>query len=276
MKRFFCLGIGLLILIPSLLSLSTLRKSISVPERLGYKPTFEVVYFTSLEYRYLLSELLFYDAVFYYGSIVDKPSQRPDYLMIANYVDTATRLNAFNIDAYYFGQAILTWDAGMVKDMNVILERGVKRRTWDFYLPFFLGFNYAYFLNDYASAAPYTEIASKLNPQMTFLPNFVSRLYYQADKTERAIQYLKVVYQGTFNQSVRKETMLRISALETIQLLERAVQKYRNKTGYLPAELTDLIGAGILKKIPLDPYGGIFYYDRSDARIKTTSKMAFH
>lgn len=273
MKRLVALGIGLLLLVPSLLALTALRKATPVPERLGYQPSFEVAYFTSLEYRYLLSELLFYDAVFYYGTILEK-RQAPDYCMLVKYVDQATRLNAYNIDAYYFGQAILTWDAGLVREMNHILERGAKKRTWDFYLPFFLGFNNSYFLKDYPKAAKYMGQAAKLNPKMGFLPNLVGRFYYEANRTEQAIDYLKVVHQGTFNDKVRSGIETRITALETILLLERAAQRYQAKTGQPPAQLSDLVQGGILKAIPPDPYGGTFYYDRSDGRIKTTSKLA--
>ncbi len=273
MKRLLCLCAGLL-LMSTLPWLTAARNDAPSPEKLGYKPSFEVTYFSSLEYRYLLSELLFYDAAFYYGTILEKPGQRPDYVMMGRYIDYATRLNAFNIDAYYLGQAILVWEGGLVKDMNVMLERGFKRRNWDFYLPFFLGFNHAYFLNDPKGAAQYMSQAAKLNPRMTFLPTYVGRLYYEADKTEQAIQYLKVVYEGTFDQKLRKSILVRISALESIQFLEGAVRKFEQKTGRRPAELDELVTAGILKGIPPDPYGGRFFYDRSDGRVKTSSKMA--
>lgn len=273
MKRLLCLCLGVL-LVSTLPWLTASRQAALSPEKLGYKPSFEVTYFSSLEYRYLLSQLLFYDATFYYGAMLEKPGERPDYLMMGSYIDYATRLNAYNIDAYYLGQAILVWEAGLVKDMNVMLERGVKRRNWDFYLPFFLGFNHAYFLNDPKKGAEYMSLAAKLNPRMTFLPTYVGRLYYQADKTEQAIQYLKVVYEGTFDLALRKSILVRISALESIQFLEGAVKKFEQKTGRRPAELSELLNAGILKGIPPDPYGGHFYYDHSDGRVKTSSKMA--
>ena len=273
MKRGLSLCIGLLLLIPSLLALTMLRKSAPAPERLGFRPAFEVSFFSSLEYRYLLSELVVYDAIFYYGSL-NRAKDVPDYGTLLNYVDSATRLNPYNIDAYYFGQAILTWDAGMVKEMNHILQRGAKKRDWDFYPPFFLGFNHAHFFNDYASAARYMETASKRNPQMGFLPTLVGRYYYEANKTEQAIQYLKVIYEGTSNYAVRKGILVRITALQTIQFLEGAVRKYHEQKGRAPADLTELVNAGILKKIPPDPYGGTFYYDSGDGRVKTTSKLA--
>lgn len=275
MKRLACLGIGLLLLFPSLLSLTRLRESAPPPERIGYRPSFEVTYFTSLEFRYLLSELLFYDAVFYYGSMLERPKERPDYVMLGRYIDSATRLNAYNIDAYYFGQAIITWEGGMVRDMNVILERGAKRRNWDYYLPFFLGFNNAYFLNDRETAAKYYAQAARLNPRQSFLPNLVGRLYYEANKTDQAIEYLKIVARGTFNDAVRRSLETRIATLEAIRFLEGAVRRYERKNGRLPADISDLVSGGVLKAIPPDPYGGHFYYDRGDGRIKTTSKMAF-
>ncbi|MBU5636470.1 tetratricopeptide repeat protein [Geomonas sp. Red69] len=275
MRRLVALAIGLLLLVPALLALTALRKSTPAPERLGYRPSFEVTFFTSLEHRYLLSELLFYDAVFYYGTILDL-HQPPDYAMLLKYVDTSTRLNPYNIDSYYFGQAILTWDAGLVKPMNHILERGVKKREWDFYMPFFIGFNNSYFLKDYQKAAQYMSKAAQLNPKMAFLSNLAGRFYYEANQTEQAVQYLKVVYEGTYSDQVRRGIKTRIEALETILFLEKAVQRYEKETGHKPAQLADLVAGGVLKGVPPDPYGGTFYYDRNDGRIKTTSKLAVH
>lgn len=274
MKRHLCLLLGLLLLVPSLLVLTAQRKASPPLERLGVKPSFEATFFSSLEYRCLISQLLFYDASFYFGSMLEREHEKPDYPMVLKYVDSATRLNPYNIDAHYFGQAVLTWDAGMVREMNHIMERGIKRRDWDFYLPFFVGFNYAFFLRDQASAAKYFEKAARLNPKMTFLPTYVARLYYESNKTEQALQYLKVVYEGTFNDVVRRSILTRITALESILLLEKAAQKYRETTGREPQQLDDLVTGGILKRIPPDPYGGTFYYDRNDKRIKTSSKLA--
>lgn len=274
MRRLLCLLLGLLLVASSLPALTALRKGAPPAVRLGYKPSFLVTYFVSLEYRHLLSQLLFYDATFYYGTFVGNPQQTPDYQAIGRYLNDATRLNPYNIDAYYMAQAVLTWDAGLVRDVNVLLERGAKRRNWDFYLPFFLGFNHTYFLKDPNTAAEYFATAAKLNPKMTFLPTYVGRLYYEANKTEQAIQYLKVIYEGTFNQAIRKSITLRITALETILFLEGAVQRFEQKAGRPPRELSELVSSGILKAIPPDPYGGRFYYDRKDGRIKTSSKLA--
>jgi tetratricopeptide (TPR) repeat protein len=274
MKRMVALVLGLLLVIPSVLYLAPIRKATLPQVRLGYKPRFEVLYFTCLDYRLLLSELYFFDTVFYYGSLIEKAEQKPDYRMLVQYVDTATRLNPYNIDSYYFGQAILTWDAGLVKEMNWILQRGVKKRTWDFYIPFFLGFNYSYFLNDYDTAAEYTAQAARLNPNAEYLTTLASRMYYEANKTDQAISYLQVMLAGARNEGLRKSIITRITALESISLLEKAAKTYEAKTGRPLKLLSELVRARVLKAIPPDPYGGEFYLDQRDGRIKTTSKMS--
>jgi tetratricopeptide (TPR) repeat protein len=261
-------------MLSSLIFLTDARKNTPPAERLGYIPSFEVAFFSSLEYRFLISELLFYDAVFYYGTVMDKPGERPEYSRIFKYADTSTRLNPYNIDSYYFSQAILTWDAGMVNQMNSILQRGVLKRKWDFFPPYFLGFNCAYFLNDYENAAKYLSLAAKLNPKADFLPSLVGRLYYQANKTEFAIEYLKTIYRGAKNSSVNKSLQIRIDALERIAFLENAVKIHLARLGRLPADINDLVKSGIIKSIPEDPYGGRFYIDKQEGRVKTTSNLA--
>jgi hypothetical protein len=274
MKRLASLTIGLLVMVPSLLALTAIRRNVPPAERLGYIPSFEVAYFSSLEYRLLLSELLFFDATFYYGATLERPNDRPDFGRILKYVSTSTRLNPFNIDPYYFGQAVLTWDAGLVPEMNAILTNGASKRNWDFYLPFFLGFNYSYFLNDYDKAARYMMRAAELNPRSSFLVPLAGRLLYQANKTDLAIRYLSALYEGTMNEAVKKDIRVRIDALERIALLETAAKRFETRTGQVPQELADLVRGGILNAIPEDPYGGEFYLDRNDGRVKTTSNLA--
>ena len=269
----FILGIALVI--PTSWHLTSTRDSATSDDRLQYKPSYELLHFTSLDHQLILSELLFYEASFYFGSVNARKKQKPDYLMLFNYLDTATRLNPYNIDAYYLGQAVLTWDGRMVSEMNEILERGATVRTWDFYLPFFLGFNHSYFYNNHEKAAEYIAIAARRNPRAGYLTTLASRHYYEANRTGQAIEYLKVVLEGTQNEMLRRSLVTRLEALESIAFLERAVKEFTRKTGKQPQELTDLVQSKFLKAIPPDPYGGVFYIDPADGRIKTTSKMSF-
>jgi len=69
-----------------------------------------------------------------------------------NTLVTAVKLDPYNMDAYYFAQSAFTWEVGRVKEVNSVLEYGMKYRTW-IGSCFFVGFNEAYFLKNYAKAA---------------------------------------------------------------------------------------------------------------------------
>jgi len=273
-RALFFLG-GLLLMLATLVPLSSLRRALPPAERLGYLPSPEVTYFAALEHKGLFSELIFYRTMFYYGALVSSPGQRPDYQGLYSFIDSSTRLDPRNLDAYYFAQAILTWDAGLVKPVNALLARGIAKRPWDTDLPFYLAFNYYYFLGDFESAAKYFELAARLNPQIGYFTTLTARALYQANKTDIAIAYLKNQLRKSTSDVLIRELKVRLAALETIAFLEKVRADYQEKTRRPLTDLEELVRVGILKGIPPDPYGGVFYIDRHDGRIKTTSKLAF-
>jgi len=54
-----------------------------------------------------------------------------------------------------------------------------------------------------------------------------------------------------FERRIREVTVER-----DLQALERAVKRYREERGTVPAELSDIVRAGILRGIPEEPNGG--------------------
>jgi len=54
-----------------------------------------------------------------------------------------------------------------------------------------------------------------------------------------------------------------------LQILERAVETYREKTGALPQELPDLVREGILRRIPTEPNGGRYLLD-AGGKVRST------
>ena len=176
-------------------------------------------------------------------------------------------------DAYYFAQAALTWEVGEYRAANELLEYGMQYRTWDWYLPFFVGFNSAYFLKDYKSAGHYMQMAANLsgNPLFTTL---AARYYYEAGQTDLGIIFLETMEKGAKDAKVRKLYATRREALIAAKELEAAVARYRERFGRLPPDLGELVAVGILLRIPADPYGGRFYL-AANGVVRSTSKFAF-
>jgi tetratricopeptide (TPR) repeat protein len=147
-------------------------------------------------------------------------------------------------------------------------------RSWDWHLPFFYGFNQFYFLKKPEEAAIYLSKAYQLNPKNEFLPTLIARLYYQADETEVAIDFLEEMIRNSKSEKLRKWMSIRLQAFRIVAFLEDATVRYQERYKRRPRKLQALVAGGILKAIPPDPYGGEFYLD-DQGRVSTTSNFAY-
>ena len=234
-----------------------------------------VVKLLAMEYKTVTADFLFARASQYFGGKITRQEAATsiDMQWLYSNLIVITDLDPYFEDPYYFGNALLTWGVGMYAQANRLLEKGVRARTWDWQLPFYLGFNKFYFLNDNAGGAEFIKIAAQRPGAPSFLTTLAARLYQQGQKTEIAVAFLQGVIESERDERLKVDYAMRLDALKKILYLERASIAYRKKTGKLPKDLTVLQRDGFISSIPADPYGGMFYIDK-DGSIKTTSKMA--
>lgn len=247
-----------------------------VEVKLGYLPHPQILRATSGAHRPTVSEMMTLRVLFYYGTILQKAQDgifiRPEFLNMYKTLQGAVHLDPYNMDAYYFAQAAFTWELGRIHEVNHLLEIGMKSRTWDYMLPYYLGFNYAYFIKDYEKAARYMKQAAELsgNPLFTRL---ASRYFFESEQSSLGLAFLETMIKNAKNEAVKKTYIQRRDALQAVILLEGAVERYRSRFGEDPSILDELIKAGVLASVPEDPYGGSFYIDDA-GRVRTSSKFA--
>ncbi|MBI5327072.1 MAG: hypothetical protein HZB80_02100 [Deltaproteobacteria bacterium] len=229
----------------------------------------------ALEFKGIFSDIMFSRAMTYYGGKLirnEKPTEK-EWGWIYRNMDAATDLDHYFLDPYYFGAMTLAWDANKVKESNILLEKAFRYRDWDWTIPFYLGFNHFYFLQDNEKAAYYLmEGAKRPGGSGGLLPTLAARLSYQGKKTENAIIFLQEMLKKTDDKNVRWIYERRLAALKAILFLEGAAAAYQNRFKARPDNLDGLIAKGIISELPQDPYGGKFYMDK-DGLIKTTSEM---
>lgn len=225
--------------------------------------------------RYAAAALNVLNVQFYFGTVVEEqkknPELKPDYDHMFRAIEAATQLDPYNMDAYYFAQAAFTWEAGRAEDVNRLLERGIRHRTWDFYLPFFAGFNAGYFLQDYETAADYMEQAAELTGSPLFT-KLAARFHHEAGQDEMGIQLLNVMSAQASDPQIQNMFEKRKDALKGTLQIRKAVKQFQKQHQRLPKNLKELKHSGVLKMIPKDPYGGRFYLDRN-GHVKTTSNL---
>ena len=244
--------------------------------KLGYTPSADVLKIVSADQRYAVAEGLLLKVLFYYGSLIDKWQNRvnipPETHNMYKTVETAVQLDPYGVDGYYFAQGAFTWEVGHAADVNRMLEYGMKYRTWDWLLPFFVGFNSAYFLHDYPQAAQYMKKAAEIsgNPLFTKL---AARYFYESGRSELGILFLETMEKQAKDPLEKRMYEMRRQALLAVEKLNQGIEKFRSKYGRLPRDLSELVATGILERLPADPYGGTFYLD-SQGKVRSTSKFA--
>jgi tetratricopeptide (TPR) repeat protein len=246
-------------------------------EKLGVIPRPEVLKVLAADQKELVAATVISKVILYFGELMGKNESTKvvipaDYPAMSRTIHAALKLDPYNMDGYYFAQAILVWDVKQYKVANELLEYGMKYRTWDWYLPFFAGFNYAYFLKDYPMAAKMYMRAGELSRNPLF-ESLAGRYMQQSGRTEMAIAYLNMMAKGASNPGVRKTFEVRLRAFKEVLAIEKARDRFKAERGRLPGSVEELETAGYLSRHPVDPYGGVFYLE-PDGSVATTSKFA--
>jgi len=250
-----------------------------IEEKLGYVPSIKVFKSLSGDQKELAGASLIFKVLMYYGTLVGVSPEgpvlmgNPDLQGMSRLLHGAVQLDPYNMDAYYFAQGILTWDARQFKLANDLLDYGMKYRTWDWYLPFFAGFNHAYFLKDYRKAAHYYQRAGDLSGEDLYR-SLAGRYLQEAGETELAIAYLTGMEKGAKNDAVRQTYRVRLRAFHEVRRIELARDHFAARQGNSPVSVAQLVQSGLLQPPPVDPYGGRFYLE-PDGKVATTSKFAF-
>lgn len=250
-----------------------------IEEKLGYVPSIKFLKPLSADQKEMAGASLVMKVMMYFGTVIEKSgdgrviTETPDLQGMSRLLHGAVQLDPYNMDAYYFAQGFLTWDARQYKVANELLEYGMKYRTWDWYLPYFAGFNNAYFLKDYKKAAEYYKTAGDLSG-MDLYKSLAGRYLQESGQTELAIAYLTGMVKTARNQAVRQTYQIRLKAFQEVRRIERARDRFLESGGTLPVTIETLLKSGLLTPPPVDPYGGRFYLD-PEGKVMTTSKFAF-
>jgi hypothetical protein len=268
-----CLVLYAILIIP----FTTYLKNKPIVEKLGYVPSVSAFKSVAADQKELVGASLVLKVLMYFGGLIEKSENQfavpPDYMAMSRLLHGAVKLDPYNMDAYYFAQSFLTWDVKQYKLANALLDYGMTYRTWDWSLPFYAGFNSAFFLKDYAAAAKYYQRAGELSG--SDLPRLLAGRYMQeSGQTNLAISYLSAMLKSENNPALKKSYQTRLTAFRETSRIEVARDRYLETQGAMPVTVEQLVSSGLLSPLPKDPYGGQFYLE-ADGKVATTSKYAF-
>lgn len=228
----------------------------------------------AMEFKGIVSDFLFLKVIIFLGEKIGKNEKfgEQDFNYLQTSINTITDLDPYFWDAYLFADMLFTWDMGECEAANKLLLKARQYRTNDYRVPYYLGFNYFFFLKDNINGAKYIMEAAKLPGSPFYLASLATRLSFYALEHRTGIIFLKEMIRDTENEGIKQNFMLRIKALEIMDQLEQKVSEYQKIHQKQPSSLTELVTAGLIDKVPDDPYGGQFILLKN-GRVYTTSKM---
>ena len=166
-------------------------------------------------------------------------------------------LNPAHEDNYYIAAAILPWN-GEVDAAQDVLQRAIVARPFDWQPIFYYAFNLYHFKRDPIAAAQWLLKASSRATDQNdrfAIENVAARWFEKGYEPRVAIG----VIEGMANQSreggFKRYLQTRAARLRSLETLRQAAVKYQSNTGRPLRDLQELVNAGLIRALPVDPFG---------------------
>jgi hypothetical protein len=265
---------ALLALIPFSEEVWDLRAEARRSAEAGYVMPAKFSRILAIEFQGLLSDYQLLRTITFYGerAMYGQQMVDADWDYVIRGLDVVTELDPYFLDPYVLAEGLLTWETGKIEEANRLLEKGRKSRDWDWQIPFFLGFNHFYFLQDFAQGAEYLMEASRLPGSPSFHPRHAARLGYFGNKAKTAIMFLEGNLAQSTDSRLRETLKLRLTAHKGAAIIEDALLAYQKRYQSSPDQLVDLVTKGYLPSLPEEPYGGKWVLLKN-GRIFSTSRF---
>lgn len=214
----------------------------------------------SLGYTGLMADIYWTRAVQYFGSHHRRSAE--EYNLLAPLLDITTTLDPKLIIAYRFGATFLAepppQGAGQPEKAVELVQRGIANHPDDWHLYYDLGFLQAWELHDYVGAAKTFAQGAQLKNSNPLLKVLAAAYASRGGDLETSRLLWESTYQTAGNEQIRNNALQHLQSMDsdrTVTELERRVAMYRERFGQSPSSFAQLISAGLLPGIPLDPTG---------------------
>lgn len=226
----------------------------------------EVLKLISGDFKGIISDYLVLQTAQFIGEAKEYiPNE--DLEALAYLLGLAQNLDPYCFNIPYYAEGSLARNTFIAREINKILQISHKSRTWDWEPGFYLGFNLFYYLHKNEEAADILQQASTRPEAPMLLVFLAAQLKQKSGSTEASIQLLQTMLKTTKSTSVKKEIQKRIAGYKGVYILEKALTKYYSQYGRYPSQLSDLVSAGTLTKLPENPYHDSFWYKQTKGKV---------
>jgi len=214
----------------------------------------------SLGYTGLLADIYWTRAVQYFGGRHHNDAQ--SYNLLFPLLEITTRLDPQLLVAYQFGASFLAPPppngAGQPDRAIQLMEYGIANNPNDWKLYYDLGFVYYMNLKDYPKASDAFARGSRVPDTHPFMRLLAAQMATHAGEFDTARMLWTATYQNSQDKQIRANALEHLRGLrvdEDVTHLQEAVTRFGERTGRLPASMSELLTTEGLRGIPVDPDG---------------------
>ena len=230
--------------------------------RMMYLQSGEVAGRLALEYDALAADIYWIRAVLHYGGdrLHDPGTGR--YELLYPLLDLTTSLDPLFQIAYRFGAIFLAepppGGPGRLDRAETLLKKGMAASPGKWQYPHDLGFLYYWQAHDYETAASWFQYAAGIPGAPEWLGPVAAGMLARGGNREQSRELLTRILQDADHDWLRQVAtrwLRQLDALDQMDRLDEMLAEYVRRTGRRPASWLELIRAGWVPGIPVDPEG---------------------
>jgi hypothetical protein len=254
-----------------------------VDERTGpFRKTSEVLYLWSGQqvtrlvpgFRNLAADLYWMRTVQYFGG-QRHFAEGKNFDLLHPLVDIATTLDPRLEIAYRYGAVFLCeprpGGAGLPHEGIALLEKGSRAQPGNWRIRQDLGFFTYLFLHDAKTASRILMEAAQIPGAAFWLRSLAAdTLVHGGDRQDARRMWQTILETSSDSPILRANAESRLKnldALDEAEAIERLVSEFAARRGRPPAELQELVGAGLLREPAVDSAGVPFEYDPTSGTV---------
>ncbi|HVQ34927.1 MAG TPA: hypothetical protein VMT33_02875 [Candidatus Bathyarchaeia archaeon] len=239
-----------------------------------YLPNGKYLRAASLGQAPLAADLVYFWAIQFYSDY-----GRADRFRFTEHVfgSVIPELDPRFIDPYWLGALILTTEGGDLEGGLRLLDLGAEKNPREWVFPFLAGWECDH-AKEYDRAAAYFDRAARIPDAPAALVRLVAGMRARGGNLREAIAKWEEVLTDPrgddASHAIAERQVRTLTVRADLQDLEAAVLTFRERRGAPPRRLDELVHAGILTRLPLDPDGKPYRYDpRTGAVTSDASRV---
>jgi hypothetical protein len=140
----------------------------------------------------------------------------------------------------------------------------VRARPDSWHAPFLLGFLQSYYLGETSAAAQNIALAARAPGAPAYLGLLATRLAADAGQLSVAEQMATAMLEQAQDDESRAEwqrRLLDVRMERDLRAIGAALTRYRASHGSFAPPIEELVRAGYLPRLPVEPHGGSYFID---------------